>query len=229
MRRFCLIMLIAYMLGGCGWKSVDPTRQGVPRISIDKNGQIPAACVELKHLPYRERRMKCLGGKSYFNVELGRSKDRFIFPYGPVSRGMKHDLPCYCVFTRISFDRNVQRVEFSGISSEEWTTVFERVNDGVTVLRLSLKNTMGLSLENVDDWESWKSWFVIVKKIPPSGYYESVNMELDETECIVVFNAQGIYVKNSGDKKLRGYLFESSVGKETEKGEGSDPRNSQMH
>lgn len=161
------------------------------RIWIEKDGRVPAECVELKSLPYLEQPRKCFGGKSCYNSELALSRIGMICPFGPVTRTkVDGDLPSYSTTVKVPFERTIQTVRFYS------NTIYERANDRVVVLSLTIENMM-----------DWEKRFVRVDEIPPDKYAESINKELEEQESIIVFNKQGIYVKSSGDKKFRGYLF----------------------
>lgn len=195
MRYFYLAVLIFCAVLGCSdsrqiCKKVNPLRQ-TRKICLDVDGSIPNDCVQFRHLPYREQWLKCFGGKANYNTELALSKKFIICPYGPVSRGMDHDLESYSARVRVPFDSNRQRVMWQS------ETVYEKINDSAVVLLLTVENM-----------QDWKHRFVRVEEIPSSMYAHIVNRELEEKESIVVFNSKGIFIKSSGDEKFRGYLFE---------------------
>ncbi len=195
MRYIYLTMLISCTALGCSvsrqiCKKENPPPQ-IRKVCIGADGCIPDDCVQLKTLPYREQRLKCFGGKANYNTELALSEKLIICPYGPVSRGMDHDLESYSARVRVPLDSNRQRVMW------QVETVYEKTNDTAVVLLLTVENM-----------QDWKHRFVRVEEIPSGMYAHIVNRKLEEKESIVVFNSIGIFIKSSGDEKFRGYLFE---------------------
>lgn len=214
---YLVVFLFSCMMVGCG--KIDHIRRlrhrrqimnpnhnelAISRIWIDKDGTIPSDCVELKSIPYHKKPIKCfLAGKSFYNQELDKSKSGMICPFGPVSRSttgddyipsIDDDLPGYSTAVEVSFDSAIQRLYWYTDSGP----IYERANDRVTVLLLTIENIMS---------RDWRDMFLRIEEISSDRYAEITNKELTENESIVVFNKQGIYIKSRGDKKFRGYLF----------------------
>lgn len=204
----CVLILLHWQFDGHSSRVIEP--QIHSRLSSDVCSVSASICRWVK-IPYTNEMLRCIGGKSNFNLELEKSEHGIICPFGPVSRGLKRDLPRYSARVTVPIARGRRQVLYESPINGVVKICYDSQETNTVAVLLTVNNIMT------------RKESLAVVELKRTEELENLVRPLEEWESVVVFSDTFVAVRNKGESLFRGYIIEDSQDWAC-RGEGVDER-----